>query len=762
MKKILTLIVMIVFALSMQASIYIVGSNPFGNWQTNQGMEMIDNGDSTYSITIELCGTIWFIFADNLTENENEWDLFNSEYRFGPTTGNDQDVIIGQYISTQKQDNSNGAYKLSCGIEPAEFTFTFDLENLEFIVEKNINYIQLSDGVYYDDSTLYISSSVTSLEPLEVNPSMIYSFAAVPPVCDTNTFTGYGATLHMPATSYGAYFIADYWCNFANMYNDAIEPTDVILNSTDIELIRGNNYEISATVVPSNASINSIQWTSTNSSIAIVSRGKILARAAGECDIVATCLDKQAVCHVTVLDPVSVTLDQTEVTIEQTQQVTLTATISPEGAAGQSVSWSTTDASVAIVDNGVVTGVGVGECDIIASYLDKQAICHVTVIATPIYITLDQHEARLLPNHALTLTPTMSPVSTELKVTSSDPTVAAARLVNGVVKVVGLAEGTTMIVVSSIDGLAVPDSCQVTVYTEVGDVNCDGYVTITDVTTLIDYLLGSAVDPFNADNADTNRDGNVSISDVTTLIDYLLSGRWSWDVPQTETITVNGVSFKMVAVEGGTFMMGGTAEQGDDAYTNEFPVHQVTLSSYSIGQTEVTQALWQAVMGSNPSNFTGNLQRPVERVSWNDCQTFITKLNQLTGKNFRLPTEAEWEFAARGGKRSQGYKYAGGNTIGDVAWYSSNSSSTTHAVATKAPNELGLYDMSGNVLEWCQDRYGSYTSDAQTNPTGPSSGSCRVRRGSGWHDVARGCRVSRRRDDDPSGTDLVLGLRLAL
>ena len=354
----------------------------------------------------------------------------------------------------------------------------------------------------------------------------------------------------------------------------------------------------------------------------------------------------------------------------------------------------------------------------------------------------------------------MTPMETTLKVTVSNPEVAAARLVNGIVQVVGLAEGSTMIVVSSVDGQAVPDACMVTVYTEVGDVNCDGFVNIADVTNLIDHLLGSSSGNFKAANADANDDGNVNIADVTALIDYLLMGHWPWDAPVYETFTVNGVTFKMVAVEGGTFTMGATAEQGSDADTNEKPAHQVTLSSYSIGETEVTQALWVAVMGSNPSYFTGNLQRPVERVSWNDCQTFISRLNDLTGKNFRLPTEAEWEYAARGGNKSQGYKYAGSNDINTVAWYGSNSGATAQPVATKAHNELGLYDMSGNEWEWCQDWYGSYSSGAQTNPTGPSTGSGRVFRGGCWGNGARHCRVSYRAFKYPTYTGSGLGLRL--
>ncbi len=229
------------------------------------------------------------------------------------------------------------------------------------------------------------------------------------------------------------------------------------------------------------------------------------------------------------------------------------------------------------------------------------------------------------------------------------------------------------------------------------------------------------------------------------------------------SITVGSVSFTMIPVEGGTFTMGATSEQGNDAYDDEIPAHSVTLSSYYIGQTEVTQALWKEVIGSNPSNFKGD-SNPVEQVSWDDCQTFIQRLNQRTGKKFRLPTEAEWEYAARGGKQSRGYKYSGSNNIGTVAWYTDNSGSKTHAVGTKSPNELGIYDMSGNVWEWCNDWYDDYSSNAQTNPTGAYSGAFCVNRGGSWDYYGAGsCRSSDRGDYTPSDRgNSRLGLRLAL
>ena len=223
----------------------------------------------------------------------------------------------------------------------------------------------------------------------------------------------------------------------------------------------------------------------------------------------------------------------------------------------------------------------------------------------------------------------------------------------------------------------------------------------------------------------------------------------------------DGISIDMVKVEAGTFMMGATSEMKHPEDW-EKPLHQVILTNdYYMGKYEVTQALWEAVMGSNPSYFKGD-NLPVEKVSWNDCQEFISKLNSMTGRKFRLPTEAEWEYAARGGKKSRSYQYSGSSNISDVAWYKDNSANKTHPVGTKQANELGIYDMCGNVYEWCQDWYGSYSSSSQTNPTGSDSGANRVLRGGSWNVIAGYCRSSYRLYCTPFSRSHYLGLRLVL
>ena len=296
-----------------------------------------------------------------------------------------------------------------------------------------------------------------------------------------------------------------------------------------------------------------------------------------------------------------------------------------------------------------------------------------------------------------------------------------------------------------------------------GDVNGDSKINVSDVTALITALMSgggsSSVSSSNA-SQDVNGDGAVNVSDVTALITMLMSGGQGSTIAVGETrinYLINKVPFSMIKVKGGLFMMG---LEGDAVAT---PVHDVNLPDYCIGETEVTQALWQTVMGNNPSHDKSNGNLPVENVNWDDCQTFVGKMSQLTGHNFRLPTEAEWEFAARGGNKSQGYTYAGSDNINDVAWYRENSGNQSHVVATKAPNELGLYDMSGNVFEWCQDYYGSYTDGTQFNPQGPTSGEYRVCRSSAYNRYNNNnwFKCGGRTFDSPTSAADDTGLRLA-
>ena len=212
---------------------------------------------------------------------------------------------------------------------------------------------------------------------------------------------------------------------------------------------------------------------------------------------------------------------------------------------------------------------------------------------------------------------------------------------------------------------------------------------------------------------------------------------------------------EMVFIEGGTFNMGSEA-----GYSDEKPVHMVNLSSFRMAKFEVTQFQWKAVMGNNPSRFSECDNCPVESVSWNDVQLYIQKLNAQTGDSYRLPTEAEWEYAAKGGKLSQGYIYSGANDVEIVAWYYNNSADITHEVGTKQPNELGIYDMTGNVSEWCSDWCDIYTSYSVTNPTGASTGYDRVLRGGCWNDSANLNRMTFRGRCGPNIYGFKIGFRL--
>ncbi len=233
----------------------------------------------------------------------------------------------------------------------------------------------------------------------------------------------------------------------------------------------------------------------------------------------------------------------------------------------------------------------------------------------------------------------------------------------------------------------------------------------------------------------------------------------------TETLP-SGTSFDMIFVEGGDFDMGGS---DPEALDREKPVHRVRVSSFCMAQYPVTQTLWESIMNSeNPSRFKGD-SRPVEQVSWEDAQQFIKRLNDLTNQSYRLPTEAEWEFAARGGRYSEGFLYAGSDKLKEVGWYDENSGSETQPVGQKLANELGIFDLSGNVYEWCEDRYrGSEYYEVCANqgtvedPQGPESGANRVIRGGNWSNIARGCRVSYRSGHSPGYRYSGIGFRLVV
>lgn len=414
-----------------------------------------------------------------------------------------------------------------------------------------------------------------------------------------------------------------------------------------------------------------------------------------------------------------VRINKTELTLIERDFETLVATVTPATALNRKVTWNSDDPNVAKVDEtGRVTAVKAGKANIIVITEDgnKTASCKVTVEAIAVTgISFNKKDLTLVKGGSETLT----------------------------VKVIPKNASNKNITWSSDNP-------------EIVEVNETGKIT--------------AIKAGETNITATSEDRNRSVSCSVTVV-------------EGETININGVSLSMVYVQGGTFWMGAQADDpagqnyDPDAFSWDAPVHQVTLTqNYYIGQYEVTQALWEAVTGitieqqrnlKNPAFplYGAGDNYPMYYVSWNEIvNDFLPKLNQITGKTFALPTEAQWEFAARGGVKSNGYKYSGSDNVYDVAWYNVNSiNKGNRPVGTKSPNELGIYDMSGNVFEWCSDWYEkNYPAEPQTDPQGPESGSRRVLRSGNWSSDGRLCRVSGRYSNYPSSPGYIIGFRLAL
>ena len=482
----------------------------------------------------------------------------------------------------------------------------------------------------------------------------------------------------------------------------AKHPVTITLSPTNYRISKSVlSARLTATVAPSDA--GPVTWTSSDESIVAATVSSSSDRICylrgvgiGTAEVTAEVEGVTATCTVNVYDPNSVlvtdiTLSQSTLTLEVGQSSGVMTTVSPSNASKKTLIWTSSNPDVATVSSsgnteGVIKATGVGTATITCAATDGSGVtatCQVTV--NPILvkdITLSQPTLTLELGQTRYISAEISPsdaTNNKVRWSSSDESVATVGDGNGGGYVKAKGVGTATITCSATDGSGVTATCQVTV------------------------------------------------PSVTT------------------TYTVNGITFRMVSVTGGTFKMGAQSVDSSlpnydaDARDNESPVHDVTLSDYCIGETEVTQGLWYAVMGYNPSfKYIGD-DLPVDGAGWGRCQEFIEKLNELTGETFRLPTEAEWEFAARGGTMSHGYKYSGSNNIDDVAWYEGDAYGIRiHEVATKQPNELGIYDMTGNAYEWCQDWYGEYSSAAQVNPTGSASatGTRRVIRGGLWYSFA--------------------------
>jgi len=510
------------------------------------------------------------------------------------------------------------------------------------------------------------------------------------------------------------------------------------------------------------------------------------------CSILFSTCEKEKITNVT-----KVTLNHNELTLIRSNTAIFYAKIYPRSADNQTVTWTSSNPDVAAICNdGLVTAISKGKTIITVTTNDcnKQATCNITVIDLPIITTSDA--SNVTDTNAIlggNITYSGVPEYTERGVCYSTlqyPTIEDNKIeISGIGAGIFSTELTNLIPSTTYYVRAYAINADGTAYGNEESFSTFGIPILTtnfacDILALSATLGGKITNtgtppytergvcysttqsPTTTNNKKVATTGtgtgnfSVEVTSLTFSTTYYVRAYAinTEGIAYGNEINFTTVSaFEMVFVQGGTFTMGSF---GDIVEPNEKPAHKVTLSSFNIGKYEVTEGEWKTIMGSNPSKVPKGNNYPVEGVSWHDVQEFVSKLNVRTGKNYRLPTEAEWEYAAKGGEQTIIYEYSGGSNINDLAWYIGNSSNGKRTVGTQAPNQLGIYDMSGNVYEWCEDWYGTYSGEEQSNPTGPSFGSNRVMRGGSWNSNASGCRNAARFSKNPNERNLDIGFRL--
>ena len=521
----------------------------------------------------------------------------------------------------------------------------------------------------------------------------------------------------------------------------------ISLDQGNMTIEKGQSRSLYATVTPPDAEYT-INWATSDPSVATVkkdsnnkNKASVTAKGKGQATISATIdgTDAKATCDVTVtITPTSIQMPQRNYALYVGEKMTVQPTVKPEDA-DYSLSWRSNDSDIAVVDpsTGEVTAKTVGTARITATIAGTNLSDYYNVSVDKPTLTLSATPPGGVVNKAtrVKLVANNSEASIWYTLDGSAPNADSGILYDSPIVIyqsVKIKAIATHPEYNNSDVLTL----NYVLRTAPGDVNEDRETNIADINAIIKVILNGYSDILEQQLADVNNDGEVNIADINRVIDVILNpDHYRLDV---ETFVANGVEFNMVYVEGGTFTMGTNPEPNDDdddwdPYPEAHPAHSVTVSDFQMGQTEVTQELWEAVMGYNPSHFSSvngygdTHDWPVEEVSWYDCQEFIAKLNKITGKSFRLPTEAEWEFAARGGNKSDG-----SDVISGGGWYFDYEylSYPAHTKSVgQGENELGIFDMAGNVSEWCQDWYAPYNDKVQINPIGPISGDDRIVRG---------------------------------